>query len=108
MPTTGAYEFKLAPAAGAGGVIDDDNRIAKGEWAWIERVPEGASPRWLSIHIRCSDCGVLSTLWRAYGADQHGHKIDAQGNVSPSVGCPHKPCGFHTQPTKLLGFVDRR
>jgi hypothetical protein len=108
MPTAGAFEFKLAPAAGPGGVIVDENGIAKGEWAWLDREPKGASRRWLAVYLRCPDCGILATLWRSYGDDKHGHQIDAQGNISPSVGCPHSPCGFHTQPTKLVGFIDRR
>lgn len=106
MVTTGAYEFKLAAAAGPGGVIANENKIEKGEWAWFERHGER---HWLSIYICCADCGFIGTLWRSYGDDKHGHQIDAQGNVSPSVGCPNpKVCGFHTKPTKLLGFVERR
>jgi len=41
--------------------------------------------------------------------------FDAQGNVTPSVfhqwpygDPPRERCGFHTQPTKLLDFVDIR
>jgi len=111
MPTTGPYQFQLAPAAAQGGVVDDENKIGRGEWAWVDR--QGAR-RWLAIYLKCPDCGTLATLWRRYGdaADQHGHQIDAQGNITPSVGCPdihgRPPCGFHTQPTKLLGFIDRR
>lgn len=113
MPTAGPYEFKLASAAGQGGVVDNENVIWRGEWAWVDRQHAGAR-RWLAIYVRCPDCGTLATLWRRYGdaSDQHGHQIDGQGGISPSVGCPdipgRVPCGFHTQPTKLLGFVDRR
>jgi hypothetical protein len=109
MATVGAYEFK--PAEGArDGAIDDENKIGRGCWAWLDRTtPER---RWLSIYLRCPDCGILATLWRSFGDQSSGHAIDAAGNVSPSVGCPHKPdgtpCGFHTQPTRLVGFVDRR
>lgn len=109
MPTTGAYEFKLTVKAKEG-VIDDENLIDRGCWAWIDRTTK--ERRWLSIYLRCPDCGILATLWRSFGDKSHGHQIDAQGNISPSVGCPHvidgKPCGFHTQPTRLISFVDRR
>lgn len=99
---TGAYEFKLAPAAVAGVVPDDHlELIGKGEWAWVDRTQDYG---WLLLH-RCPDCGCLGSLWQK----DKGHTIDAEGNVSPSVleRCYHE-CGFHTQPTKLLSFVDAR
>lgn len=105
MTTIGPYDYRLSPAA-IDGVVQDENVIGPGEWAWLDRRP--VERRWLSIYVRCPDCGFLGTLWRSYGDDVHGHQVDAQGNISPSVGCPHAPCGFHTQPTRLLGFVDRR
>lgn len=107
MPTTGAYEFRLAAKA-VDGMIPDDHLewIEDGEWAWIDKKdgPEG----WLLMH-RCPDCHEFGTLW----AYNRGHTIDAQGNISPSVAHSWKyagveRCGFHTQPTKLLGFVDKR
>ena len=109
MSTTGKYAFQLSPRAGAGAVISDGNAIAAGEWAWVERQGEH---RWLAIYLRCADCGILMTLWRAYGDNVHGYRIGPGGEISPSVGCPHETggakCGFHTAPTWLLGFVDRR
>jgi hypothetical protein len=119
MPTTGSYEFKVAPAA-VDGLIQDENHIGKGEWAWIDRTAEFENAgvkdtcRWLMIYARCPDCGFLCTVYRKRGAGEaKGHDIDATGNISPSV--LHtwqvdgvEQCGFHTQPTKLLGFVDRR
>lgn len=119
MPTTGAYEFKLAPKA-VSGVVKDENDIAVGEWAWIDRTADyeaggvKESCRWLMIYARCPDCKELCTLYRRRGAGEvKGHDIDKNGNVSPSV--LHtwqvngvEQCGFHTMPTRLLGFVDLR
>lgn len=115
MPTTGAYEFKLATAS-QNGVVVDENTIERGEWAWIDRTQEWTSVenqaagkrRWLMIYCRCPDCGILATVWRLQSPPGHTHEIAADGTLSPSVQCPHAPCGFHTQPTKLLGFVDLR
>lgn len=108
MPTSGSYTFKLAKTA-VNGLVADENTIEKGEWGWIDK---SLSSRWLSIYMRCPDCGFLSTLWRSYGDEAKGHQIDKQGNVSPSVGCQHTlygaTCGYHTQPTLLEGFIDRR
>lgn len=118
MPTGGAYDFKLAAKA-VNGVVSDESDIAVGEWAWIDRTadygssaPEGV--RWLMIYARDPDCKMLVTLWRRRGTSEaNGHTIDSQGNISPSV--LHtwpvegkEACGFHTQPTRLLGFVDLR
>lgn len=107
MPTTGAYEFRLAVKA-VDGLIPEDHIewIEKGEWAWIDMRRDTYG--WLLMH-RCPDCGEMGTLWQ----NGRGHTIDAQGNVSPSVAHSWKyagveKCGFHTQPTKLLGFVDLR
>ena len=115
MPTTGYYEFKRAAKA-VNGLIADENEIAVGEWAWVdysERV--GGGGRYLLILLRDPDCKTLCTLWRGFKDQVHGHDIDAGGNVSPSIlhnwpyGDPPKEnCGFHTQPTKLLDFVDLR
>lgn len=116
MATSGSYEFKLAPAAAADGLIVDENQIARGEWAWIDRTREftsageepAGSRRWLMIYCRCPDCGFLSTVWRLQSPPGHSHEVDGNGVVTPSVQCPHDPCGFHTAPTRLLGFIDRR
>lgn len=109
MPTTGAYEFKLAPKAFKG-VISDENNINRGEWAWIDRTQEWAcgTRRWLMVYARCPDCGFLSTVWRIGSPPGHTHELDAAGVLTPSVQCPHEPCGFHTQPTRLADFVDLR
>ena len=107
MPRTGAYEFKAVDGA-HDGVVQDENQIGPGCWAWVDRVGES---RWLFLYARCPDCGCLGTLWFRRGdKDGRGHDIDAAGNVSPSVqeACQHTECGFHTQPTRLLGFVDHR
>jgi hypothetical protein len=111
MPTIGAYEFKLSPKA-VGGVIDDELGMFPGEWAWKKQV-EG---QFLAVYACCPDCGLLMTLWQRFGSDVHkGHAIDGAGNISPSVlhsylygDPPVEKCGFHTQPTKLLNFVDLR
>lgn len=122
MPTTGSYSFKRAAKAGPDGVVSDENDIAVGEWAWIRMDLDGDNQdgtKWkkdyLLIYIRDPDCKMLATLWRRFGEVSVGHDIDAQGNVHPSVlhqwpygDPPFERCGFHTQPTKLLDFVDLR
>lgn len=107
MARTGAFDFKLAEGA-RDGAVEDENKIGPGCWAWIDRT---GTERWLFIYARCPDCACLGTLWYRRGdKGGRGHDIDAAGNVSPSVQetCQHVECGFHTQPTRLLGFVDRR
>lgn len=119
MPTTGAYEFKRAAKADAQGIASEDGDIAPGEWAWrrfeldIEENGVKCKKAYLMLYIKDPDCKELGTLWRRFGSQIHGHTIDAKGNVSPSV--LHnfvyngvEQCGFHTQPTKLLDFVDIR
>ena len=113
VPTSGAYEFKLAPCA-LDGFAEDEMKIAPGEWAWhLQKIEE--HPDFLAVYACCPDCGLLMTLWRQFGAQITGHKIDAQGNISPSVlhsymygDPPVEKCGFHTIPTKLLDFCDKR
>lgn len=121
MPTAGSYQFKLAPKA-VDGVIKDENDILPGEWAWIDRTADyevagvKESTRWLMIYACCPDCQQPLTLWRRRGEKEaKGHDIDKNGNIHPSVlhswmygDPPVEKCGFHTQPTKLLGFVDLR
>jgi hypothetical protein len=107
MPTQGAYAFKLAPKAVDHQIPTDHlEYIEPGEWAWIKLDDQG-----LCLFNRCPDCHHLATLWQ----NGKGHTIDLEGNISPSVlhsvlwGDPPKQiCGFHTQPTKLLGFKDLR
>jgi hypothetical protein len=146
MPTTGSYSFNLAPAA-VGGVVQHEDQIPVGCWAWIDRTADyeasgvKGAVRWLMIYARCPDCTYLSTLyrrrsvaepvghdigkdgngnpsalhtWQVDGATEPvGHDIDKGGNVNPSV--LHtwqvdgvEQCGFHTQPTRLLDFMDLR
>lgn len=113
MPTEGKYEFRLAAAA-VDGVIQDAIDLQPGEWAWIDRTADVGMPGWLMIYACCPDCKQPLTLYRRRGAgEMAGHDIDAQGNISPSVlhSWPVngvEQCGFHTQPTKLLGFKDKR
>lgn len=121
MPTEGAYSFKLAAKA-VNGLIVDENDIDVGEWAWIDRTldweeaGEKKSRRHLLIYARDPDCKTLCTLWRRFGDTLPvGHEIDLHGNVTPSVkhewpygDPPVERCGFHTQPTTLLGFIDLR
>jgi hypothetical protein len=115
MPTTGAYEFKRAEKS-VNGLIDDENKIGVGEWAWVDYSERaGGGGKYLLILMRDPDCKMLATLWRGFKDQVHGHDIDSHGNVSPSVlhnfpfgDPPVEMCGFHTQPTKLLDFVDLR
>lgn len=113
MPTSGPYEFRLAAKA-VGGLIEDALDLGRGEWAWIDRSGDVGQPGWLMIYACCPDCGEPLTLYRRRGeSEPAGHSIDAQGNVHPSVLHSYivggvEQCGFHTMPTRLLGFVDRR
>lgn len=112
MATTGSYEFKLSEKA-KDGAVEDSAHLARGEWAWTDRKTVDGN-RWLMLHACCPDCGMAVGLWRKYGDGKPvGHDIDAQGNVHPSVLHSYhvdgkETCGFHTMPTKLLGFVDLR
>jgi hypothetical protein len=107
MPHEGPYEFRLAKVAVDACVPDDHlETIERGEWAWVDAGVKGYG--WILMH-RCPDCGQFGTLW----VNGRGHTIDGQGNVSPSVLHGYKvagveKCGFHSHPTKLLGFVDKR
>lgn len=122
MPVNGPYDFRLAVKA-VGGLISNENDIAVGEWAWIDRttdfedqgVPQ--TKRYLLIYARDPDCKTLCTVWRRFGdsGEPHGHQIDGHGNVTPSLlhnwpygDPPSEKCGFHSYPTRLLGFVDLR
>lgn len=105
MPTTGPYEFHLAPKAVNAVVSDNPDLIDCGEWSWVDRTSDYG---WLLI-ARCPDCGGMITLW----SHDRGHNIDDQGNVTPSVLHSYKVdmkerCGFHTMPTKLLDFREVR
>ena len=118
MPHNGPYQFKLAEAS-RDGVVDDEDGILRGEWAWIDRTDSFVG-RWtgkgrpLMIYARCPDCGELCTLWRPRDPeDKRGHSIASDGSVSPSVLHTRREqgvelCGFHSWPTTLLGFVDKR
>lgn len=118
MPTTGSFVFSRALTADSHGIIQDPNTITKGEWAWIDRTTDWSdeegrgSRRWLMIYARCPDCGFLSTLWRIGAPSGRDHQVGPDGTLHPSVECTHviegKKCGFHTQPTRLGGFVDIR
>jgi hypothetical protein len=115
VPTTGYYEFKRAAKA-VNGLIADENEIEVGEWAWVDySLRVGGGGKYLLMLIRDPDCKTLSTLWRGFKDQVYGHNIAASGIVSPSIlhnwpfGDPPKElCGFHTQPTKLLDFIDLR
>jgi hypothetical protein len=116
VPTLGAYEFRRALAASPNGVVEDENQIQVGEWAWLDRTAElGGDKRRLFIYIRDPDCRTLATLFFQDGDTGRGHAIDKEGNVTPSVyhkwpygDPPQERCGFHTSPTRLLGFIDLR
>lgn len=119
MATAGAYIFRRAKAASPEGVIQDENAIQAGEWAWIDRSSEWpeeaqkqACSRWLMIYARCPDCGHLSTVWRLGAPAGHNHDLSIDGELQPSVQCDHTvgagKCGFHTHPTRLEGFTDLR
>lgn len=110
MPTSGAYQFRRAMAA-CDGIVEDERHIEPGEWAWLDRGVDEEHKRRYILLTRCPDCEQEQTLW----FQGKGHTIDVQGNISPSVAHswkygdpPVEKCGFHTQPTKLLDFIDIR
>lgn len=108
---SGPYEFKLSIVA-KGGLVQEAVEIEPGAWAWY-KVETAGQPTYLGLYACCPDCCLPMTLWRRFGDQVHGHQIDAQGNIHPSVAHTYKvdgvdKCGFHTQPTKLLDFIDLR
>lgn len=110
MGTNGPFDFKLSLKA-VEGVIDDELGMFPGEWAWKRQ--GGAGDEFLAVYCCCPDCGLLMTIWRRFGTDAKGHTIDAAGNVSPSILHNYpvdgkNACGFHSIPTRLIGFVDLR
>jgi hypothetical protein len=116
MPSTGAYEFKPHNAAALiVGDVSSPDVLLPGTWAWVDRTEE-LGERFLTIYMTCPDCKGLASLGYKRGDKPwHGHNIDPAGNISPSVlhswkygNPPVEKCGFHTQPTKLVGFVERR
>lgn len=116
MSTIGAYEFKPANAdALIVGDVTSPDMLPPGTWAWVDRTEEQGELL-LCIYMTCPDCKGLASLGHKRGDKPWtGHSIDAQGNIHPSVAHswkygdpPVEQCGFHTQPTKLLGFKDRR
>lgn len=114
MPTTGSYEFKPANAEALFvGDVHTVEQLPPGTWAWVDRTEE-LGERFLTIYMTCPDCKGLASLGYKRGDKPwHGHGIDADGNITPSVLHSYKmdgveQCGFHTQPTKLIGFKDRR
>lgn len=118
MPINGPYDFKRAAKAAPNGLIIDENDIDVGEWAWVDytdRVASEVGKKYLLILIRDPDCKTPATVWRRFGDEVHGHDIDSQGNVKPSIlhnwrygDPPVERCGFHSYPTRLLDFVDIR
>ena len=114
MPTTGAYEFRpVNQFALIVGDVSSPDLLPAGTWTWVDRSEE-LGERFLTIYMTCPDCKGLASLGYKRGDKPWvGHQIDPYGNVSPSVLHTWKvdgkeQCGFHTQPTKLVGFVERR
>lgn len=108
MPTTGSYSFERAEKS-TNGEIKREDYIARGEWAWVDRTQDfGDGSRHFMVYCRCPDCGLLATVWRVGSPPGESHELSADGILTPSVQCPHGACGFHTQPTKLLDFIDIR
>lgn len=83
---TGSYEFKKWTEP-----PENWHELPKGYWVntsgveWVKR----------TVFLACPVCGLVAAL---------PHQVDAQGNVSPSVGCPYTPCPMHLMPVKLLGW----
>jgi hypothetical protein len=80
-------------------VFNSDDAIA-GSW-WQDVMFDGSKG---CVSIKCPQCGKSATLrdgedWPTRRDGTHGHDIDKNGNVTPSVVCPHKPCTWHTYVT---------
>ena len=57
--------------------------------------------------LQCPECKQWATLGGEIQdhIDAGGHTMDADGNVSPSIVCPWKPCEWHQMVT-LVGWPD--
>lgn len=66
----------------------------KGHWNRVIVDELGDNPRWGAI-VWCPECGR--------GLFARDHKIDGNGQISPSLGHPteYPPCGWHTHPRLL-------
>lgn len=113
MSTEGAYVFKRSALA-VNGLVPDESAhlIEPGAWAWVRKT-WADGPDFLAVYCMCPDCGHLMTVWRKFGDEVRGHRLDADGSLHPSVLHTWKDngveqCGFHTIPTKLADFIDLR
>lgn len=73
-------------------------KARRGTWApTMHHTPEPEFRPFWSAMVCCPDCGkLLSAI---------NHSIDANGQISPSLGHPtqYGPCGWHTNP-RLIGW----
>ena len=62
-----------------------------GSWRPLEKA-DGTR----SASVACGECGKSSTLT--------DHTIKPNGDVSPSLQCPHEPCPWHVNHITLEGW----
>lgn len=72
-----------------------------GEWWEAEGTGEYGGKFW--INLICPKCRRGMSIHRG----GEGHRVDAAGNVTPSVVCPHAPCDWHVF-VKLEGIRGTR
>lgn len=96
---TGPYTFKRFDVTDT---LDHWDTPA-GHWhGWRgKEIARGGEIDRLFVVICCPVCKKLGNL---------RHAVSAKGRVTPSVGCPHKPCPMHLIPVDLEGwdFGDRK
>ena len=74
----------------------NDRKFEVGRWRpWKQGPPEAPAKLRDTAAIQCPRCHCCFSVVN--------HKIDARGNVSPSVVCPHKGCTFH-EFVRLVGW----
>jgi len=89
---TGPYKFLRYEVIGDSGWWD----CPPGHWCAVVGVKEPAlAPTQLSVFLCCPVCKLIAGL---------PHQVDAGGNVTPSIVCPHSPCPMHLAPVTLDGW----
>lgn len=60
--------------------------MPRGHWFPLSKGDRECSPDGVHAIITCPDCGKSCAL---------KHTVAADGTVTPSMVCPHKPCPWH-------------
>ena len=85
-------------APGAAVLVDIPKGHGRGHWQRVLADEYGDNPRWSAV-VWCPDCGL--------GMSAINHTINANGQISPSLGHPteYPSCGWHTHP-RLIGWAN--